>query len=89
MYIYISLEKELYYFYLSGVLGSGICILSKSCIVDAALCQFSLNGYAHKILHGDWYGGKGVGLCKVIHHGIKINLYVTHVSITPAFLNYN
>lgn len=67
-----------YYFY-SGVLGSGICILSKSCIVDAALCQFSLNGYAHKILHGDWYGGKGVGLCKVIHHGIKINLYVTHL----------
>lgn len=64
----------------SGVLGSGVCILSKSCIVDAAMCQFSLNGYAHKILHGDWYGGKCVGLCKVIHHGLKINLYVTHVS---------
>lgn len=67
------------FYFFSGVLGSGICILSKSCIVDAALSQFSLNGYAHKILHGDWYGGKGVGLCKVIHNGLKINLYVTHL----------
>ncbi|XP_042896381.1 putative neutral sphingomyelinase [Parasteatoda tepidariorum] len=67
-----------YYFH-SGVLGSGVCILSKSCIVDAAQSQYSLNGYAHKILHGDWYGGKVVGLCKVIHHGLKINLYVTHL----------
>ncbi|KFM82038.1 Sphingomyelin phosphodiesterase 2, partial [Stegodyphus mimosarum] len=67
-----------HYFY-SGVLGSGVCILSKSCIVDVAQFQYALNGYAHKILHGDWYGGKVVGLCKVIHHGLKINLYVTHL----------
>lgn len=76
------------FYVFSGVLGSGICILSKSCIVDAAMCQFSLNGYAHKILHGDWYGGKGVGLCKVIHHGLKINLYVTHVSKNSTNLMY-
>ncbi|XP_054709244.1 putative neutral sphingomyelinase [Uloborus diversus] len=67
-----------FYFH-SGVYGSGVCILSKSCIVDSAQCQYSLNGYAHKILHGDWYGGKVVGVCKVIHHGLKINLYVTHL----------
>ncbi|KAG8195046.1 hypothetical protein JTE90_029626 [Oedothorax gibbosus] len=67
-----------FYFY-SGVLGSGVCILSKSIIVDAAQYQYTLNGYAHKILHGDWYGGKVVGMCKVLHHGLKINLYVTHL----------
>ncbi|GBN35665.1 Sphingomyelin phosphodiesterase 2 [Araneus ventricosus] len=67
-----------YYFH-SGVLGSGVCILSKSVIVDVAQYQYSLNGYAHKILHGDWYGGKVVGLCKILHHGLKINLYVTHL----------
>ncbi|GIY81830.1 putative neutral sphingomyelinase [Caerostris extrusa] len=67
-----------YYFH-SGVLGSGVCILSKSIIVDVAQYQYSLNGYAHKILHGDWYGGKVVGLCKILHHGLRINLYVTHL----------
>ncbi|GFU38018.1 putative neutral sphingomyelinase [Nephila pilipes] len=67
-----------HYFH-SGVLGSGVCILSKGIIVDAAQYQYSLNGYAHKILHGDWYGGKVVGLCKVLHYGLKMNLYVTHL----------
>lgn len=67
-----------HYFY-SGVIGSGVCILSKSIIVDAGLLKYNLNGYAHKIFHGDWFGGKVVGLCKVRHRGLNINLYVTHL----------
>lgn len=67
-----------HYFY-SGVTGSGVCILSKSPIVDTGMFKYSLNGYAHKILHGDWFGGKVVGLCKVNHRGLLINLYTTHL----------
>ncbi|XP_076311464.1 neutral sphingomyelinase isoform X2 [Tachypleus tridentatus] len=66
-----------FYFH-SGVVGSGVCILSRSRIIDTGSHAFSLNGYAHKIQHGDWFGGKVVGLCKVLHRGIRINLYVTH-----------
>lgn len=67
-----------HYFY-SGVTGSGVCIFSKSPIVDTGMFKYSLNGYAHKILHGDWFGGKVVGLCKVNHRGLLINLYTTHL----------
>ncbi|KAG0426125.1 hypothetical protein HPB47_026756 [Ixodes persulcatus] len=67
-----------HYFH-SGVLGSGVCILSKSPIADTGMLKYNLNGYAHKFYHGDWFGGKVVGLCKVNHRGLLINLYVTHV----------
>lgn len=68
-----------HYFY-SGVIGAGICVLSKGPIVDVLFLRWPLNGYAHKIQHGDWFGGKGVGLCKIIcNSGLKINVYVAHL----------
>lgn len=70
-----------HYFH-SGVIGSGVCILSKSVIVDVLFYPWALNGYIHKVQHGDWFGGKGVGLCTVLHRNLKINLYVTHVMIS-------
>jgi sphingomyelin phosphodiesterase 2 len=76
-----------HYFH-SGVIGGGICILSKAKIVDVLFHAWSLNGYIHKIQHGDWFGGKGVGLCTVYYHGMKINLYVTHVSISLISVYY-
>ena len=68
-----------HYFH-SGVIGGGICILSKGKIIDTFFHGWSLNGYVHKIHHGDWFGGKGVGVCTVKYHGLMFNLYVTHVS---------
>lgn len=67
-----------HYFH-SGVIGAGICLFSKAPIVDAFFQCWMLNGYAHKIQHGDWFGGKGVGLCKIICHGLKINIYTAHL----------
>ena len=74
--------------YDSGVIGSGICVLSKGQIT-AVLCHvYSLNGYAHKLQHGDWFGGKVAGLCKIFHKGLRINLYATHVSpLGPDFFS--
>lgn len=73
-----------HYFH-SGVIGGGICIFSSAPIVDVFFQAWSLNGHMHKIQHGDWFGGKGVGLCTVLYQGLKINLYVTHVSFLIFF----
>lgn len=42
--------------------------------------RWPLNGYFHKIHHGDWFGGKGVGLCKIKVEDINVNIYAAHVS---------
>lgn len=62
------------------MIGSGVCILSKYPIREALFHQWSVNGYVHKIQHGDWFGGKGVGLCKVDVDGNVVNVYTAHVS---------
>ncbi|XP_049888179.1 putative neutral sphingomyelinase [Pectinophora gossypiella] len=67
-----------HYFY-SGVLGSGLCVFSKWVIQDVFFHQWALNGYIHKIHHGDWFGGKGVGLCRIRYNDKLINVYCTHL----------
>ncbi|CAK9809840.1 Putative neutral sphingomyelinase [Anthophora quadrimaculata] len=67
-----------HYFY-SGVVGSGICILSKFRIKNVMFHKWPLNGYVHKIHHGDWFGGKGVGLCRLQVHNMNINVYIAHL----------
>ncbi|XP_038213597.1 putative neutral sphingomyelinase [Zerene cesonia] len=67
-----------HYFY-SGVLGSGLCVFSKWLIQDVFFHQWPLNGYIHKIHHGDWFGGKGVGLCRIKYMERLINVYCTHL----------
>ncbi|CAH0721530.1 unnamed protein product, partial [Brenthis ino] len=82
-YLYLTekLSENLpysHYFY-SGVLGSGLCVFSKWMIQDVFFHQWPLNGYIHKIHHGDWFGGKGVGLCRIKCNNTLINVYCTHL----------
>lgn len=65
----------------SGVLGSGVCILSRFPIQDVMFHKWPLNGYVHKIHHGDWFGGKGVGLCRLKIHDMNVNIYIAHVNL--------
>lgn len=67
------------HYFRSGVIGSGLCILSKGKIVDSLFQVWPLNGYVHKIQHGDWFGGKGVGMCRIHYLGLQINLYTAHL----------
>lgn len=67
-----------HYFY-SGVVGSGICILSRHPFQQVFYHQWSVNGYVHKFQHGDWFGGKGVGLCILKVNGFNINVYSAHL----------
>lgn len=78
--MYIHFLKHLSFF--RGAIGTGVCIFSKGLIVEAISHRYPLNGYAHKIWHGDWFGGKSAGLCKIFYKGININFYSTHVSNT-------
>uniref|UniRef100_A0A6J0TUH2 sphingomyelin phosphodiesterase n=2 Tax=Pogona vitticeps TaxID=103695 RepID=A0A6J0TUH2_9SAUR len=67
------------HYFKSGVIGSGLCIFSKHQILDTFLYQYSVNGYPYMFQHGDWFGGKSVGLVVLKIQGIVFNVYVTHL----------
>ncbi|XP_036366034.1 putative neutral sphingomyelinase isoform X3 [Octopus sinensis] len=80
-YLQLMISNKLphsHYFY-SGSFGSGMCVFTKFPINDVLYINFRLNGYAHKLQHGDWFAGKGVGLIKVEVNGLMINIYITHI----------
>ncbi|KAK7073720.1 Sphingomyelin phosphodiesterase 2, neutral membrane (Neutral sphingomyelinase) [Halocaridina rubra] len=87
-YIESKINKKLPFshYFASGSIGSGLCIFSRSPITDIRYRRFSLNGFPHKILHGDWWGGKGVALCRTVRHGISFCLANTHLH---ALYNYD
>lgn len=59
--------------------GSGLCIFSKYPIERTFYHGWRLNGYVHRVQHGDWFGGKGVGMARLNIHGHQVNFYVTHL----------
>lgn len=67
------------HYFRSGMIGAGLCIFSKGRIVDTLFQAWPLNGYAHRIQHGDWFGGKGVGMSRIQYQGLTINLYTAHL----------
>lgn len=67
-----------HYFH-SGFTGSGVAILSAWPIVDTLMHRYSLNGFAHHIHRGDWFGGKIVGMVQVRKDTHLINVYSTHL----------
>ncbi|XP_068710621.1 putative neutral sphingomyelinase isoform X2 [Montipora foliosa] len=78
--VYDSRCYELWSFSkVSGVIGSGVCVLSRYPIVDAFTYRYSLNGYMYNITHGDWFGGKAVGYCVIDHPKQQIHFFATHM----------
>lgn len=83
----LGLQERLpfsHYFY-SGFTGSGICVFSKYPILQTMWHTYPMSGYAHKLHHGDWYGGSGVGLCKLQIGQAVVNLYISHVHARYSF----
>uniref|UniRef100_A0A3Q3IJ76 Sphingomyelin phosphodiesterase 2 n=1 Tax=Monopterus albus TaxID=43700 RepID=A0A3Q3IJ76_MONAL len=82
---YHSLKKKLActhphsHYFKSGVIGSGMAIFSKHRIHDTFLYRYSLNGYPYMAHHGDWFGGKAVGMAVLNIGSLVANVYVTHL----------
>lgn len=72
----------------AGVIGSGLCIFSKVPIFHCLFIPFSANGYFYKFWHGDWFSGKGVGICCVLLNGLLFNLLTTHTHVETAGPEY-
>lgn len=67
------------HYFESGLVGSGCCVFSKHFIEDVFYHKFCLNGYPHKLNHGDWFAGKLVGLVRIKYNDLSINVYTTHL----------
>ncbi|KAM9408566.1 sphingomyelin phosphodiesterase 2 isoform 1-T2 [Pholidichthys leucotaenia] len=82
---YLYLKKKLSsshphsHYFKSGVIGSGLAVFSKYRIHDSFLYKYSLNGYPYMAHHGDWFGGKAVGLAVLKLGSLTANVYVTHL----------
>ncbi|KAF8976779.1 hypothetical protein BGZ46_007975, partial [Entomortierella lignicola] len=64
----------------SGILGSGLVILSKYPIVSTTMRRFALNGDPFKFYHGDWYVGKCVVSATLAHPTCgEIEVFNTHL----------
>jgi len=64
----------------SGVIGSGLAILSRHPISQSFFRRFSLCGSPDRFWHGDFYSGKGIGGIRVRWlDTLTINFYTTHM----------
>jgi len=70
------------HFFDNGIIGTGTAIFTKVKINDVTFHEFGLNGYPHKLLHGDWFGGKGLGVCQIDYLGFNIHLFISHYHAT-------
>ncbi|XP_047437945.1 sphingomyelin phosphodiesterase 2 [Mugil cephalus] len=82
---YLNLKKKLAcshphsHYFKSGVIGSGLAMFSKHRIQDTFLFRYSLNGYPYMAHHGDWFGGKAVGMAILNLGSLTAHVYVTHL----------
>lgn len=64
----------------SGVIGSGLAILSRHPINQSFFRRFSLCGSPDRFWHGDFYSGKGIGGVRARwRNTLTINFYTTHM----------
>ncbi|CAJ0930012.1 unnamed protein product, partial [Mesorhabditis belari] len=75
-----------HYFH-SGFTGSGVAVISKYPIVSTLMHRYSLNGFAHHIHRGDWFGGKVVGMVELEIGELRVNFYATHLHAEYNRLN--
>ncbi|ETN75632.1 endonuclease/exonuclease/phosphatase family protein [Necator americanus] len=75
----LSSTFRFHHYFHSGFTGSGVCVFSRHPIVSTLTHRYSLNGFAHHIHRGDWFGGKVVGLVELEVGEIRVNFYTTHL----------
>ncbi len=67
-------------YFRSGLVGSGLLVVSRWPIVEAFFRRYSAGGKPQRIDHGDWWAGKGVALVRIRLPGTGgiLDVFVTH-----------
>jgi endonuclease/exonuclease/phosphatase family metal-dependent hydrolase len=67
-----------YHYFASAVLGSGLLTMSRYPIVEAVFHRFRMGGKPERLKHGDYYVGKGIGLCRIAYEDKVLDVYNIH-----------
>jgi len=63
----------------SGVMGSGLHVLTPHRIERAVFWRYSENGAWYQAKHGDWWAGKGAGMVRIAVDGLgSLDIFNTH-----------
>ena len=62
-----------------GCQGTGLLVLSRWPMQETVYRRYVVNGKPERIHHFDYYGSKGMGLCRIALGDSTLNLYVTHM----------
>lgn len=63
----------------SGIMGSGLLLLSRFPIEDATFLRFRLNGRPQELLRSDYYAGKGIARIRLKTPLGPVDVYDTHL----------
>ncbi|MBN1137055.1 MAG: endonuclease/exonuclease/phosphatase family protein [Anaerolineae bacterium] len=66
-------------YFQSGIMGSGLLLLSRFPIDDASFLRFRLNGRPQELLRSDYYAGKGIARTRLTTPVGPIDVYNTHL----------
>ncbi len=67
------------HYFPSGIVGSGLMIISRFPVVDADFYRFRLSGRPERLLEADYYAGKGIGMVRVQTPAGLLDVYDIHV----------
>lgn len=67
---------------------TGLALFSKYQPTNLHFEKFATNGNPFKLLHGDWFTGKGVGYALIPINGYNFHLFNTHVIIKRSLCDH-
>lgn len=74
----------------SGLVGSGLLLVSRFPVESEGFIRFSSNGYPWALNHGDWWAGKGLSLSAVrLPDGTRLYLADTHLHARYGLERYH
>lgn len=78
-------------YFRSGLVGSGLLVVSRYPIAEAHFRRYSRGGKPHRLQHGDWWAGKGVCLVRVELPGAAgyVDLFNTHAHANYGNADYD
>jgi endonuclease/exonuclease/phosphatase family metal-dependent hydrolase len=67
-----------HHYFASSLLGSGLLTMSRYPITEAVFHRFRMGGKPERLKHGDYFVGKGIGLCRIALPDKTLDVYNMH-----------